>query len=118
MELIEHIAAYLNGNAIPAVTGIMPPYPDRCAAVYATGVRPRSDDEGSRFQVVVRSERSTDTAMRDAMTIVDMLDDFTGVTGINSPYFARIQLEGGVAALGADENDRLTYSANFRAWIC
>ena len=67
---------------------------------------------------MVRSEADRDTAMADALAIADLLDDFSGMTGIDSPYFARIVLESGVAALGADENRRALYSANFRAWIC
>ena len=118
MELIDHIAEYLNGNGFTAVSGAMPIAPDRIAAVYATGVRPRGDDEGARFQVMVRSEADRDTAMADALAIADLLDDFSGMTGIDSPYFARIVLGSGVAALGADDNRRALYSANFRAWIC
>ena len=117
MQIIDHIAAYLSG-VLPATSGIMHDEPDRCATVYATGVRPRSDDEGSRIQIIVRSERDVDTALGDAMTIADMLDDFSGVLNIDSPYFARISMEGGVAALGADENRRLMYSINLRAWTC
>ena len=52
------------------------------------------------------------------MIIADMLDEFSGVLNIDSPYFARISMESGVAALGADENRRLMYSINFRAWTC
>lgn len=118
MELTEHIAVFLNGNGIYAASGMLPTSPDRAAAVYATGVRPKGDDEGSRFQIIVRSEPETDTAVSDAMRIVELLDDFSGITGIDSPYFARIVLESGVTALGADENRRLLYSVNFRAWIC
>ena len=44
MELIDHIAEYLNGNGFTAVSGAMPIAPDRIAAVYAIGVRPRGDD--------------------------------------------------------------------------
>lgn len=118
MELIEHIAQYLNGNGINCTSGLMPAAPARIATVYATGVRPARDGEGSRFQVIVRSEADSDTAIGDIMRIVDLLDDFSGITGLDSPYFARIQLESGAAALGADENRRPMYSANFRAWIC
>lgn len=118
MELTEHIAVFLNGSGTPATSGMMPISPNRIATVYATGVRPRGDDEGSRFQVIVRSEPDSDTAIADAMRIADLLDDFSGITGIDSPYFARILLENGATALGADENGRLMYSLNFRAWIC
>ena len=118
MQPIEHIAAYIGGHGIPATSGMMPIVPDRVATVYATGARPRGDDEGTRFQVVVRSLPERDTALSDAMMIAELLDDFCGITGIDSPYFAQIQLESGVTALGADENRRLMYSVNFRAWIC
>ena len=118
MELIEHIAQYLNGNGIEATSGVMPAFPARIATVYATGIRPAKDGEGSRFQVIVRSEADSDTAIGDIMRIIDLLDDFSGITGLDSPYFARIQLESGATALGADENRRPMYSANFRAWIC
>lgn len=118
MEMIEHIAAFIAANGIEATSGMMPTSPDRVATVYATGVRPRGDDDGSRFQVIVRSAVDMDTAIADAMMIADLLDDFSGITGIDSPYFARIQLESGATALGADENRRLLYSLNFRAWIC
>lgn len=118
MELIEHIAKYLNGNGIETTSGIMPAFPARIATVYATGVRPARDGDGSRFQVIVRSEADNDTALGDIMRIIDLLDDFSGITDLDSPYFARIQLESGAAALGADDNRRPSYSANFRAWVC
>lgn len=117
MELIDHVAVYIS-SLLPATSGIMPPDPDRCATVYATGVRSRRDEEGSRFQIIVRSEKEMDTALADAMDIIDLLDDFSGILTINSPYISRIALESGAASLGADENRRTLYSINFRAWVC
>ena len=108
MELIEHIAKYLNGNGIETTSGIMPAFPARIATVYATGVRPARDGD----------EADNDTALGDIMRIIELLDDFSGITDLDSPYFARIQLESGAAALGADDNRRPSYSANFRAWVC
>lgn len=118
MELIEYIALYLCDQGYSATSALMPPLPDEAVAVYATGVRPKGDDEGSRFQIVVRGLPDKDTALRTAMEIVDILDDFSGITSIDSPYFARVMLESGVASLGVDDNGRAMYSANFRAWIC
>lgn len=118
MELTELVAAYLKGNGIYACSGFMPQYPDMCAAVYATGVRLHGDDEGSRFQIVVRGNPEADTALAVAMSIADMLDEFNGILAIDSPFFQRIALESGVASIGADENGRVSYSINFRAWMC
>ena len=118
MELTELVARFLRGNGFYACSGFLPQSPDKAAAVFATGLRPRGDDEGSRFQIIVRSEPTGDTALADAMRIADMLDDFNGILAIDSPYFQRVTLETGVAALGADENGRTSYSLNFRAWIC
>ena len=119
MELTEHIAAFLRANGYShACGGVLPQSPDRAQAVVATGVRPRSDGEGSRFQVVVRGTPQSEDALADAMDIADLLDDFSGITSPDSPWFARIQLESGAANLGADENRRLMYSLNFRAWYC
>lgn len=119
MELTEHIAAYLRSNGFTeATSGYMPQEPSRIATVYATGVCPRRSEDGSRFQVVVRSEPERDTAIGDAMQIIDLLDGFEGITSIDSPYYQRIVLESGATALGADENRRLLYSVNFRAFEC
>lgn len=118
MELTELIADFLRGSGFHACSGFLPQSPDRAVAVYATGLRPQGDDEGSRFQIITRSEPTSDTALADAMQIADMLDDFSGILTIDSPYFQRIMLESGAAALGADENGRVSYSLNFRAWMC
>lgn len=119
MELTGHIAAYLRANGFPnACGGLLPQTPDRAEAVVATGVRPRSDEDGSRFQVLLRGSPQSEDALADAMNIIDLLDDFSGITSPDSPWFARIQLEGGANYLGADENRRLLYSLNFRAWYC
>ena len=118
MELTELIAAYLKGHGFHACCGFMPQSPDQCIAVYATGLRPRGDDEGSRFQIIVRSSPEADTALAEAAEISDTLDDFSGILTIDSPYFQRIMLETGIASLGADENGRVSYSINFRAWMC
>lgn len=80
--------------------------------------RARRDEEGSRFQIIVRSEKGIDTALADAMQIMELLDDFSGITAIDSPYFGRIVAESGIAAMGEDSSRRLLYSLNFRAWYC
>ena len=119
MELTEHIAAYLRANDFEGATsGLMPPEPDRMATVYATGVRARRDEDGSRFQVIVRGEPGNDTALGDAMRIIDLLEDFSGIMSPDSPYFTRIRLESGATSLGVDPADRLSYSINFRAFYC
>lgn len=119
MELTEYVAAYLRANGFPhATSGAMPPEPDRTATVYATGLRTRRDDEGSRFQVIVRSAKGADTALSDAMQIMELLEDFSGIMTVDSPYFSRIVTESGIAAMGEDDSRRLLYSMNFRAWYC
>lgn len=119
MELTGHIADYLRTNGFPnACGGILPQQPDRAQAVIATGVRPRRDEDGSRFQVLLRGSPQSEDALEDAMNIIDLLDDFSGITSPDSPWFGRIRLEGGANNLGADENRRLLYSLNFRAWYC
>jgi len=119
MELTEHIAQFLRDNDFEGATsGQMPPDPDRIATAYATGVRNPGDPDGSRFQVIVRSERDNDTAMGDALRVIELLDEFEGILTIDSPYFQRITVEGGAANLGADGNGRISYSINFRAWYC
>lgn len=118
MELTEHIAAYLCANGFTATSGFMPQEPNRIATVYASGVQPKRSADGSRFQIIVRSECDADTAIGDAMRIIDLLDDFQGITSIDSPYFSRILVETGAAGMGADENRRLLYSINFRAFEC
>lgn len=119
MQLTEYVAQYLRGEGFPfATSGMMPPSPDRMVTVYATGLMPRRNEDGSRFQVMVRSAPDYDTGVADAMTIAELLDDFEGILTIDSPYIQRIVLEGGVANLGADENRCLLYSINFRAYEC
>lgn len=119
MELTEHIANFLRTNGFAGATsGVMPHEPDRITAVFATGVKKRQDSEGSRFQIIVRSEPDNDTALSDAMRIEELLDDFSGITSIESPYFSRIVSESGVSKFDVDEKRRVLYSLNFRAWYC
>lgn len=121
MNLTEHIAQYLRWNGFPTATsGIMAAEPDRTAAVYATGVKNPQDDDGSRFQIIVRSEKGVDTALDDIMTICDLLEGFSGIMSADAgaPYFLRIELDSGAANLGEDDNRRILYSANFNAWYC
>ena len=119
MELTEHIAQFLRDNDFTGATnGIMPMEPDRIVTVYATGLLKPRDPDGSRFQVIVRSERDNDTALGDALRIIDLLDEFEGLLTIDSPYILRMAAESGAANLGADGNGRLSYSINFRAWYC
>ena len=119
MELTEHIAQFLRDNDFDGATsGMMPPEPDRVATVYATGLRGRRDEDGSRFQIIVRGLPGIDTALADAIKIIDLLEDYQGITSVDSPYFSRIKLESGATALGTDANGRLSYSINFRAWYC
>lgn len=119
MELTEYLAQYLRDNDFPGATsGIMPAQPDRVATVYATGLRPRKDEDGSRFQIIMRGTPQSEDALGDALRAMELLDGFEGLLTIDSPYISRIVLESGVTALGADENRRLQYSINFRAWVC
>ena len=119
MELTEHIALYLRANGFDGATsGVMPLTPDRIATVYATGVKHAQDVDGSRFQIIMRGEPDNDTALGDALKIIDLLEDFEGIMSVDSPYFTRIALESGATALGVDGNGRLSYSLNFRAWYC
>lgn len=118
-QFTEFVADYLMASGIGCATsGSMPPEPDRVTTVYATGLRNRQDDDGSRFQVICRSERNVDTALGDAMLVQDVLEDFSGLLAIDSPYVYRIITESGAANLGMDNNERLLYSVNFRAYFC
>lgn len=119
MELTEHIALYLRANGYGHATAAgMPHEPDRVQTVYGTGVRPRRDADGSRFQIICRSSRGVDDALTDAMDIAALLDDFEGITSVDSPYFTRIRLDSGASALGKDDCERYSYSMNFTAWQC
>ena len=119
IQLTEYIARYLRGNGFDGCTsGIMPDEPDRIITVYATGLRPNRDEDGSRFQIVARGSPCSEEALADCLRAADLLDDFEGILTIDSPYIARIVLESGAASIGADEKRRLMYSANFRAWVC
>lgn len=118
-DFTEFVAEYLHANGIETVTcGSMPAEPDRVATVYATGLRNRRDDDGSRFQVIVRSERDCDTAIGEAMLVLELLEDFSGLLTIDSPYVHRIEVDSGVGNIGKDGNNRLSYSVNFRAFYC
>lgn len=121
MNLTETIAEYLRSNGFPSATsGVMAAKPDRTAAVFATGVKSKRDEDGSRFQIIARSEPGQDTALGDIMAICELLDDFSGIMSADedTPFFARIEIDSGAANLGEDDNKRILYSANFRAWYC
>lgn len=119
MEITEHIAQYLRAIGFEtAASGTMPAEPDRTAAVYATGVRPPGSEDGSRFQIITRASPQSEDSLADAGRIAEALEDFTGILTPGSPWIQRIILESGITAIGADDNRRLLYSANYRAWYC
>ena len=55
---------------------------------------------------------------QDADRVVEALDDFTGLFTSDGYYIVRVRLESGASQIGADQNNRQQYSANFRVWYC
>lgn len=120
MEFTHYLAQFLRDNGFAnATAGTMPPTPDRIATVYATGLMPKRSDDGSRFQIIVRGSPGKDDALTDAMTLLDLLDEFEGWLVNDCPIdVQRIVAESGASDIGEDSNGRRRYSLNFRVWYC
>lgn len=118
MEIVAYFAEYLAAYCgVPDVsTGIMPPDPDTFVTVYASDVRPKNDDDGSRIQVIVRGDSDSNNGIIIATRIAEMMDDFSGIFTVDSPYVIRVVLDNGVASLGTDERGRMLYSINFHVY--
>lgn len=122
MTLVEQVARYLQGvlGADILVTyGFQPQEPGRCATVYATDTRRAGDEDGARIQVLIRApDTGSLIPAQDADRVVEALGDFTGMFAAGGNYIVRVRLESGASQIGADQNNRQQYSANFRVWYC
>ena len=122
MTLIEQVARYLQsalGASILVTYGYQPQDPARCATVYATDTRRAGDADGARIQVLIRApDAGSAIPAQDAERVIDALDDFTGLFCSGGDYIVRVRLESGASQIGADQNNRQQYSANFRIWYC
>lgn len=117
-NLTEQIALFLQENGFCAFSAALPSTPDRAVAVVASDLRPDADAEGSRFQLLVRSERDCDTAVEDCCGLICLLLSCPFALSAEGGLILRSSLESGTAFLGLDENRRARYSLNLRVWHC
>lgn len=117
-NLTEQIALFLQENDFNAFSGALPGTPDRAVAVVASDLRPDADAEGSRFQLIVRSERDSDSAVEDCCRLICLLLKCPLALSAEGGLILRSSLESGTAFLGLDENRRVRYSLNLRVWHC
>lgn len=118
MPLTEQIALFLTENGFPAFSAALPSLPDRAVAVLASDLRPEADAEGSRFELLVRSERDKDSALEDCCKLISLLLNCPLALSVGGSLILRAELENGGAFLGLDEHRRARYSLNFRVWHC
>jgi len=119
MSIVDQIGWYLAAR-MPDVNvsqGLMPAMPDRCLAVFGSGLNAGAE-HGMRVQIRVRGDDSPGMALGDAETTAELLDDFEGLLHADGHYITRVLIESGPSHIGVDQNQRQEYSVNLRVFAC
>jgi hypothetical protein len=128
MSIIEQLARFLAGKLqLPlegdtdgaVFYGYMPEKPTKAICVYANDLRAPGDDEGTRVQIVVRSDMDGGWALAQSLSIMSILDDARDLIFVrDGAYIPRIETEKGFQFSGMAGNNTQFYAANFRIYYC
>ena len=81
--------------------------------------RPAGDDDGSRVQVVIRSDSDGGWPLDLAVRLMALLDEARDVCFVpGGHYVNRVETERGFEYGGSAQNDAQFYAASFRIYCC
>ncbi len=128
MTIVEQLARFLanklqlpfEGTEAGAVFyGYLPEEPVKAVCVYANDLRAPGDSDGTRVQIVVRSDMDGAWALAQSMQIMSELDDARDLIFVpDGSYILRVETEKGFQFTGMAGNNTQFYAANFRVYYC
>ena len=129
MTIIEQMARWLaakldlpvedTGAGGAVFWGYLPEAPARAVCVYAGELRPEGDADGTRVQIVVRSDADGAWPLKTALTIVRLLNDRRDVLFVpDGAYISRVETERGFEFAGMSDGNRQLYEGYFRVYDC
>ena len=99
--------------------GCLPDAPAKAVCVYASDLRPCGDGDGSRVQVVIRSDGDGGWPLDAAVKLMALLDEARNVCFVpGGSYVHRVETERGFEYGGMAGNDCQYYAAEFRIYYC
>lgn len=128
MMIVEQLARFLanklqlafEGTEPGAVFyGYLPEEPIKAICVYANDLRAPGDSDGTRVQIVVRSDMDGAWALAQSMQVMSELDDARDLIFVpDGSYISRVETEKGFQFNGMAGNNTQFYTANFRVYYC
>ena len=99
--------------------GCLPDAPKKAVCVYAGGLRPAGDYEGTRVQVVIRSDSDGGWPLRQAARLTALLDEARDLIFVpDGLYVDRVEAERGFEFTGTAGEGAQYYAAGFRIYCC
>ena len=129
MNIVEQMARYIAARLglpfedvdAPAsvFSGWLPESPARAVCVCAAGLRPSGDADGTRVQVVIRSDGDSGWPLDTAVALTALLDEARDVAFVpEGHYVTRVTLERAFEFNGADDRGNQFHAAEFRVYNC
>ena len=129
MTILEQLARYLAAKLnLPfedldaqasVFFGALPDAPAKAVCVYASDLRPSGDDDGSRVQVIIRSDMDGGWPAQLAVRLMALLDEARDVCFVpDGCYVNRVETERGFEFTGTSQNGAQYYAARFRIYTC
>lgn len=129
MTILEQLARYLAAKlGLPfedldaeasVFFGALPDAPARAVCVYASDLRPAGDDDGSRVQVILRSNGDSGWPAALSARVMALLDEARDVAFVpDGCYVNRVETERGFEFTGTAANGAQFYAARFRIYTC
>lgn len=129
MTILEQLARYLAaklslpfedvGAEASVFFGALPDAPAKAVCVYASDLRPAGDDDGSRVQVILRSDSDGGWPAELSARVMALLDEARDVAFVpDGCYVNRVETERGFEFTGTAANGAQFYAARFRIYTC
>ena len=129
MTILEQLARYLAaklglpfedcGAEASVFFGSLPDAPAKAVCVYASDLRCAGDEDGSRVQVIVRSDSDGGWPVELAARLMALLDEARDVAFVpEGCYVNRVDTERGFEFTGTAANGAQFYAARFRIYTC
>ena len=128
MTIIEQLARFLaarlrlpfeTGSEAAVFFGYMQDFPVKAVGVYANGLRAPGDPEGTRVQVIIRSDQDGGWPLDMAARITELLDEQRDLLFVpGGDYVSRVATERGFEFSGIADNGTQLYAADFTIYHC